>query len=387
MANILMAWELGGGFGHARRLASIANALSARGHHVTLATVDAERIRLSGIGDAEFQVIPQWPGVRESKTQTVVAATFGDLLAELIFRDEAEIVDRIAMWGSIFSTSKADLLLAEYAPGAVLAARSRLPIVNIGDSYYLPPQELAHFPPLFKTPARFSEAEAVERINTALAKSGLPRLSAFPDVGRAEATFVNNFPALDIYASTRSFAAIGPLAEMPQINMARPENLFGYFSQGTEFNARIMNGLLSSGRVGKVVIPGLRENPVRDPFAVGLKFTGQLADLGQAFEGAAVVVSHGGAQTMAAALCAGVPQVVVAMDDEKRLLGRRIAEAGAGISLLAGTLQSSDLANAINQVAQEAKFRRAAQSLAKQCHAVIEQAPMEKVLTKIDALL
>ena len=387
MAKILMAWELGGGFGHARRLADLANALVARGHDVAVAAADPEKVRQCGFHGSELQMIPQWPGIATSSTKTVLAATFGDLLAELIFRNEAEITERIGLWDRVFSSFKTELLLADYAPGAVLAARGKLSIVNIGDSYYLPPPELPRFPHLFKTAPRYSEAQATERINLALAKFSREPLSAFPDVCRADATLVTNFPALDIYASTRGFAAIGPLAKMPSINSARPKNLFGYFGSGTEFNPRIVNGLLGSGCSGRVVIPGLRSNPVKDHFTTPLKFTSQLADLSTAFEGTAVFASHGGAQTMAAALCAGVPQVVVAIDDEKGLLGRCIADLGAGISLRAENLQSKDLGAAIRLVATEPKFRRAALALSKQCHAIMHEAPMEKAILKIEELI
>ena len=386
MAKILLCWELGSGLGHARRLAGLAKALIENGFQVSMATTAPEQAKASGFAHGPVIPIAQWPGVLASSSRTVVAATFGDLMAELLFVDESGIHERIRLWDQLFTTSGADLIVADYAPGAVLAARGMLPVVNIGDSYYLPPPELPSFPRLFEEPPRHDETIVVARINAALRAVARPELVSYPDVARAAATMVTNFPALDIYAAQRKLPAIGPLELMPEISAEKPTRLFGYFPSGTEFNPRIVNGLIASKIAGRIVIPGMQRNPVPNPFGAPTQFTAQLADMRSTFRGAAVYVSHGGAQSAAAALAAGVPQVIIAADDEKRLIGKRIARAGAGMTLRAEKLQSADLAQAINSVVNEPMYRRAALVLAQECQSLLKQQPTATLLSAVSAL-
>ncbi len=388
MVKIVLAWELGGGFGHARRLAAIGQDLQQRGHRLAVAAVVPARVVAAGLQDAEVMAVPQWPRVASATDKTFAAATFGDLLGELLFANTPEIEQRLAIWDEVLRSSQADLLIADYAPGAVLAARGRIPIVNMGDSYYLPPPEMPKFPKLFKAEAKLEEAQVVALINSVLKPRSVPPLVSFPDVGRADATVVTNFPALDIYAKWRKQEiAIGPLAPMPAMAEGRASDLFGYLSPGTEFNPRIIAGLQASGLVGRVVIPNMQPIPGLDPFRSALRFTGQMADLVIALPSAGVLVTHGGAQTVAAGLAAGVPQIVITGDDEKRLIGRRIDELSVGKSLRGENLQSAELAAAIREVAQSSKYRRAARQVPSACQGIVKQNPRQKFLSRVEEIL
>lgn len=81
MARILMAWELGAGFGHLAPLKPLAEALTARGHHVSFIlheTLPAERL----LGPQGY-CWPQAPdGMRQKLIRCTAAAhSFAERLA------------------------------------------------------------------------------------------------------------------------------------------------------------------------------------------------------------------------------------------------------------------------------------------------------------------
>jgi MGT family glycosyltransferase len=78
--------------------------------------------------------------------------------------------------------------------------------------------------------------------------------------------------------------------------------------------------------------------------------------------GASVFVTHGGMNSVSESLCCGVPMVVVPQMSEQRLVGRRVAELGAGLALDANA-SAADLRTAVDRVHREPRFRERAASV------------------------
>ncbi|MEO8481398.1 MAG: macrolide family glycosyltransferase [Acidobacteriota bacterium] len=75
---------------------------------------------------------------------------------------------------------------------------------------------------------------------------------------------------------------------------------------------------------------------------------------------AAAFVSHGGMNSVSESLSFGVPLVVVPQMGEQEIVGRRVAEVGAGILLLPNQATPTALAAAVRRLLTEPQFRRAA---------------------------
>ncbi|MFG5408062.1 hypothetical protein ABXN37_07975 [Piscinibacter sakaiensis] len=122
MARLLLAWELGGGLGHAQALTALADALLRRGHAVDLAWKD---LSVAGAVLGERLRHPRlrlWPA-------PVWTATLANMPepanhAELLFR------------------AGPALLVADHAPTALLAARGQpLRRLLFGNGFCIPPAE------------------------------------------------------------------------------------------------------------------------------------------------------------------------------------------------------------------------------------------------------
>ena len=151
MSRFLLAWELGGGLGHTIRFKRLTIELEKRGEAVSVALPHSYHANQLGLDPSRIHMVPEWPGLGRGRANPMEpsAITHGEMLASTIFGPEEEIASHVGAWRDVFARAKPDVVIADYAPGAVLAARGHLPLVNIGDGYTLPPADLANFPRLW----------------------------------------------------------------------------------------------------------------------------------------------------------------------------------------------------------------------------------------------
>jgi hypothetical protein len=122
MATVLLAWEFGGGYGHAARIVRLAEVLSAASHHVVVAARELPRV--TEICEcAEFTLLES-PRVR-SRNCVAVPRTFAHVLWNAGYGDEAKLHARSESWTKLLDSVNADLIVFDHAPTALLAARGR----------------------------------------------------------------------------------------------------------------------------------------------------------------------------------------------------------------------------------------------------------------------
>src|SRR5437870_405841 len=119
MSRVLIAWELGGNLGHVVYLRAVASALREQGHHVMFALRDLSKAAMLARAGFAFLPAPAPVRTRRSGTYASYAAMLG---GEVFPSAEAALVGALA-WRSIFAAAQPQLLLADHAPIALLAAR------------------------------------------------------------------------------------------------------------------------------------------------------------------------------------------------------------------------------------------------------------------------
>src|SRR6478672_9797804 len=120
MARILFAWELGAGMGHAMACATLARALEARGHICAFAFREPRALETLGLGDRTAFQAPFMP--REGEGQGAPLC-LPDVLAGCGYAKPGDLAHLVAGWVDVLRTSQPQLLVADYAPTALLAAR------------------------------------------------------------------------------------------------------------------------------------------------------------------------------------------------------------------------------------------------------------------------
>ena len=146
MARILLAWELGDGFGHVSRMLTIAEELRDRGHDCVFVVRNLEVVA-ARVQAAGFDVLPAPTQViRYAASNGRPPTSVGDILAFIGFAEVERLRPFIKIWTSLVSRLAPDVVILDYAPTARLAIGDACPTIVIGDGFTLPPRSMANFP-------------------------------------------------------------------------------------------------------------------------------------------------------------------------------------------------------------------------------------------------
>lgn len=394
MAHIHLSWELGGGLGHAGRLKMLAQALLQRGHQVSMSLRDLVHTHsvLADLDVPKFQA-PLW-----QMKAVGLPPTQGNL-AEILFL--CGYLDPVALgglalgWRALLRQLQPDLLVADYAPTAILAARSMgLRSASIGNGFYSPPPGRP-LPPLRDweaiPPARLlaSEQHMLRTANAVLAALAAPAGSEAggsaeggAEPGPAPAPFrfgadlllgdlplLCTWPELDHYERPAAQAAhwFGPNF-LPQAGAAPHwpagdgPRVFAYLKAAHAEHGALLQALVEQGCRVLCYLPevaGGAAPPVSSPL---LHYASAPVSLELALREAQLCVCHAGEGTLAQALLAGVPLLMLPMQAEQFLAARRVARTGAGYN--AALLQQPDWPALVRRVLDGPAYRKAAQAFA-----------------------
>ncbi len=200
--RILLAAELSRGSGTVNRLLPLGATLAGRGYDITLALPPPISASVTA---AEFQVYqaPTWglpppPGF--------LAVTYADLLQVSGYATPGSLNGLLDAWQLMLEQIAPDLLIADFAPTAMLAARiAKVKQAAIGDGYSLP--ALARPMPLLRPWAEIAPGAAADTegrvlavIDACLMGRGARGLRALRDLFRDGPNFLCTFPELDHYS-------------------------------------------------------------------------------------------------------------------------------------------------------------------------------------------
>ncbi len=162
-----------------------------------------------------------------------------------------------------------------------------------------------------------------------------------------------------------------------------------YATLGTQFNTRsgdllhrILDGLATTdARVLATIGPCV--DPAAFPGATPRRRLEGYVPQGAVLERVDVVITHGGSGTVAGALAAGVPLLVLPMGADQRLNGERIAQLGVGRMLDAATSTPEEIADAAGEIRGVPSFADAAGRIRDQIAAL---PPAAEALPAFEAL-
>jgi predicted glycosyltransferase len=138
MARVLIARELGESFGHLARCLRLAQGLVARGHAVTLALKDV-RLPAGQTTAPGITVLPA-PLTLQAGTGGSAPVNYADVLRVSDFADARDVAARLNAWRGMFALARPEVLVADHAPTALLAARlADTPHLAIGNGFAIPP--------------------------------------------------------------------------------------------------------------------------------------------------------------------------------------------------------------------------------------------------------
>jgi rhamnosyltransferase subunit B len=333
MARILIGWELGSHRGHAEAIRLIAAALLEAGHDVALALQQLDALGLERDPRLTLWQAPLWPRLLANRVQSHQrpAATMGDILARLGLDTPGVFAALIAGWDAIFAHVKPDVVIADFAPALLTAARGRIRSISSGSAFTCPPDQAERFPSLANCTTAYDEEALLDIVDADLHALGRPPLASLPGLFAADRTLIAGFEEFDPYAArNRTYCAPAVVPPLPQSFGGEGEELFVYGYNRFAPDHPLWAALALLKRPVRIYMAepqaGHRTLFERAKFMVEphpLPFT-------KIAERSAATLSYGGHGFMCANLLAGLPQMIVSFDLEKRLNGVRLLALGLG---------------------------------------------------------
>lgn len=339
MARIAFAWELGGELGHAIACWASASALAARGHSVAFMFRELQNLRFlpgSVEGFGLFQA-PTIPNEGEGEGQP---HAFADILRGCGYRDPAVLAGLVGRWRELYRTWKPDLVVEDYAPTALLAARLEgIRRVRCGNGFAMPPR-LVPIPPFrFDAPppperVAASEAGVLEVVNAALDRLGEAPLANLAQQFESVDDLLCTFPELDHYGSRPATGYWGPNLQVVAGQRAEwtglsARRVFVYLKRHLPHVDALIDALVASRCQVVAFIPDLEPERRARLEGPGRVVSSRPVQLDSVLNQCELVVSHGG--TLApGSLMRGIPQLVLPTHYEQFLTAVRLEQMGVG---------------------------------------------------------
>lgn len=332
MKTALLAWELGGGFGHATNLHRIAGRLRSHGvRTVAIARLVEAMAPYRDVFD-EIENAPVWP-IHEPAAAPELprySATLNDILSAAGLADSEAVQRILSAWDGILARIRPDLVVADYAPLASLAARRRISLVVVGNGFTVPPHEMPRFPLLHRlSPPAFDETRTLATVNAAAATLGFSQLDRLPQLFSGDACLAQCPRLLDPFDTQRVSPVDGPVFDEPPIPCAtHAEQVFVHLSSdGTEWPS-LHKALVPVAKRLRVHAPLWPKSELDQLAAAGARIDIKPQPLASTLASSRLVIHHGGSGVAAQALAASVPQLVLSRHIEQDLNGEALERAG-----------------------------------------------------------
>lgn len=339
MARILIAWELGDSFGHLAPCLRLAEELQRRGHAVVLALKDV-RLPVASSSLNGIAVL-QAPSTQQRRSDDRrVQVNYADVLSHCGFSNASDVVARLSAWLGMFSLARPDVLVADHAPTALLAAHlAGIPHLAVGNGFVTPP---AIFPwpsirpwETISDEALLAAEQRLDRVTDA-AQKALGYLDPVPlrKVFGAR-DVLNTFSELDHYGERPNGRYAGHIisaSEALEVDWRERQGskVIAYLRPGVPGFAKILRALARLDAEVLCCAPGVMPDMARRFATRRLRIALIPVDLPLLFREADLAVGYGGSGFSALALLSGVPLALRPRYVEQALLARRIETMGAG---------------------------------------------------------
>jgi hypothetical protein len=381
-SHVTICWELGGGFGHIANLLPVALGLRERGFHVDFVVSDCGNAgKVLQPHGFRFYPAPIW---RYGRGQAI-DVSYIDILLKAGFDNASILAGQVQGWRAMFELLKTDLVVSEYAPTAVLAARTMgLAQVALGTGFFIPP--LTHPMPPFRTWEKIDpklntphDALVLHQINAVLQQFACAPIVQVSDLYAQIDRFLVCFPELDQYGARASETYVGPAvglnvglsgestraASSERVSFIEPRptantrRIFAYLKPHYEHLLDVLRGLAASGCDVICAIPEATQQQIKQLATPGLMLTNALVDSRHAIDNCDIVLCHAGLATISESLVRGKPLLLLPTNAEQFAAALR-AHALAAAEIFSPAAGTRDFAVLLNTLKSQPSYATAA---------------------------
>lgn len=387
-----MTWELGAGYGHLAPLISLALPLQAAGHVVTFAVREPVTARAL-LGNHDIPVL-EAPANRQV-TANAALYSFPQILLHTCFNRVEDVKARVAAWREIFTLTRAELVISEYSPTAMLAARgSGLKYLATGYGFVIPP-DLSPLPNLRPweevdvAALALDEIRVLDIVNVVLRGLGAPMLDYLAQLYPPDSVALFTYRELDNYSKFRGQTDYqGPLllggGKQPEWPTGEGPRIFAYLKPFATQSA-LLDALRDSHLPTLIHAPGLAPELLARYTGDKLRFSTELLDIDTVSRNCDLAVLHGGHGILARMLLAGKPLLLLPLQLEMLINANAALTLGAGLA--APQLKPEGMRQKLQRLLQEPAFTMAARRFAERYKAMDAEELTLHFLKRVERLL
>jgi len=392
MHSVLYAWEFGANLGHIGTFLPIAAELRRRGTTVHWAVThphQAARL-LPGAGFDWLQapVIPEQR--RDGAPQN-----YADILLRFGYANADDLRGLVVAWRELMRLTAAQMVLADHAPTAILAARTLdIPVMLFGSGFFTPPQ--GHPTPNMRPWTSVAAGQllaidtvALTSINAVLDAYGKPPLDTLAQLFQVAEDSLLSFPELDHYPARGPARYWGMLPAAVAADSSWPAvagpRVFSYLRPETPHLEAALQALRDLRGSVLIYAPGLPAELMQRYAAPHIAFSPVPVDLNKVARQADAGLTYASPAATVAFLMAGKPVLMIPGHLEQFLFARRVEEMGAGL-IQNPEQPPHNLAAMLSQVLAEPGFRANAGAFAAKYANFDQNAVMTHIVARIEEL-
>ena len=341
MANILIAWELGAGLGHLSYLSVIASELNAKGHSVTLALNDPTNVENfnwpSGVN-----IVPS-PAFRSMQSNQPKTASLPCIMLTRGFQSPKLLKGMVRSWHGLFKLTQPDLMLFDYAPTAMLAARGMsFKKVVIGSGFSEPEPGTAALNMLPGVngacrAAQLSEEKVVKHINEVCRSLNYPPVNYLSDLYQHDLALISSLPDLDIHPRSQKTSHYFQFdnTEQNQEILTWPDNhqknILAYLRAHSPNCPVALDALVETDANIICYCANLKPEIMQRYSKKGITFSLRPFDMAHMLKAADVMICHAGKGTISESLQQGTPLILLPTHMEQNMNTVIVEKLGVGL--------------------------------------------------------
>lgn len=347
MARILVGYERGDNLGHYRRLAPVAEALAAQGHQVTLFLRNPYdcRAQITKNPLPYFQS-PDLVAPNPAERQPRRMGAYSDIMVYSGFGQLETLFSATLAWRTIFDQVRPDLIICDHSPVTCFAAYGRIPVIQVGSGFTIPPAQEDSFPGFQKKKtATVAPDQIVAVMNEVQSRLGGPKVPCVTAPLRTTGRLVCTLKGMDPYMALRQDPVIGP-TEGLQSPMPLPDKpgIFAYLGIEHRNTPKLLAALKESDLPAEAYVRGLTAEVARKFQRPGLTFFKSPQPIEQVLSRATLAIHHGGSGMSLACCSAGRPQITLPIHEETLLNTQALGRIGIGRAMMPKDLEDGGAA-------------------------------------------
>lgn len=395
--HVLYANEVGAGRGHIKSLVDFSAKL---GRDLPSIAAIANHIYADDL--AEYGITPI-AGPRLGFTRKAMEdfhrfgnASWADYLFAIGLDRPDTIRKNLMWWINTIYTYNVSILVAEYAPMALLAAKAvkladwDIEVVAIGSGYSVPPSHLAQFPQLMPQHSRIvtPEPAGLAQLNSVLAEFGMPALPNLSAIYDVDLALPMTFPFLDPYDGLRQTNPLCPpsFPIMPQPTATGTE-VFIYFAESELDNPELVSAILNLPLPRRAHLPQTRPEILAKLADSGVIIEPNLLPIDALISQTRVFLHTANHGMICVAALAGIAQIAIPQHLEHAFHGQKAMEKGILHMTDMQNITSASIISAIMRIYHDTDMHQHCQSVALDLQAQLDlQGQNSDIQGKIAAL-